>query len=592
MCGIAGFITGEPIEEFISDCAGSLRHRGPDEIGYYYNDNVCILNTRLSIIDVAHGQQPFASKDSKIQVVQNGEIYNFVEIKDELIKKGYQFSTDSDTEVILKAYECYGTSCFEYFNGMFAIAIYDAYKQKLFLGRDRLGVKPLYFYQKDNMFLFSSEIKTFLKYPHFDKTIAKQEIHNFLKFNYVPLPNTIFKHVKHIEPAHFYTIDVDTLAIEKTVYWQIENNSETELAEGKVLERLDDLMNDAIRIRLRSDVEIGAFLSGGLDSSLVCAMTKQNFNHSLETFSIGFYEKQFDESTYAKTVAQLNNLQNNVTFLESNIVSLWSKITWHNDQPHGDISFIPTYLLSEFAAKKYKLVFTGDGGDEAFAGYEKYYSILTSNLPQSFDDISLIKDDALFDSLYTNDFKQSVDYTIPQKIFFDTVDQVSHKDDINKMLYFDTKQLLPGNNLVKPDKMGMANSLEARSPMLDHRLFEFMQTLPGAYKLQEGETKYILKKFALKYLPEDIVYRKKQMFTVPVGEWFKEHLKEYLISIIQSESLQARNIFNHWYIEHMVDAHISGQKDYTRELRAIVNLELWFREFIDSTFGGVNLHLQ
>lgn len=583
MCGIAGFIAKFADKEIIDQFAESISHRGPDDTGYFLRESkgLGVLNTRLSIIDVAHGHQPFASEKGHIQVVQNGEIYNFIEVREQLKSFGMQFATNSDTEVILKAYEYYGTNCFKYFNGMFAIAIYDEDRNKLILGRDRLGVKPLYLYQKGEVLLFSSEIKTFLQYPSFDKAISYQEIHNYLKFNYFPLPNTIFKYVRHVLPGWFYEIDIRDLTESRTQYWKIDNITEQELSEQKVFETIDELMNDAICIRLRSDVKIGAFLSGGLDSSLVCAMTKQNFNKELETFSIGFDEKRFDESIYAKQVASLNELKNNITILKSDIVDLWPKTTWFNDQPHGDVSFIPTYLLAEFAAEKYKLVLTGDGGDEAFAGYEKYFHIFDNGLPECFDQISLVKDDEEFKHLYTDSFKRLVNYDIPKEIFYSTLQEVSEKDKINKVLYFDTKQLLPGNNLVKPDKMGMANSLEARSPMLDYRLFEFMQSLPGAYKLQKGETKYILKKFALKYLPKDIVYRKKQMFTVPIGEWFKTHLKDYLIDVVQSDSLRNRGIFNHDYILFMVEQHVNNRKDYTRELRAIVNLEIWFRGFVD-----------
>ncbi|MDQ7085343.1 MAG: asparagine synthase C-terminal domain-containing protein [Sulfurovum sp.] len=318
---------------------------------------------------------------------------------------------------------------------------------------------------------------------------------------------------------------------------------------------------------------------GGLDSSLVCAMTKKKFDVSLDTYSIGFQEKRFDESMYAKQVAQYCGLNNNIHILQSDIIDLWNKTTWHNDQPHGDISFIPTYILAEFAAKDYKLVFTGDGADEAFAGYTKYFNILNNSMNDYFNKISLIKDNKDFDKLYQDRFKKDIDYDIPFQIFNDIINEVSEKDDINKILHFDTRQLLPGNNLVKPDKMAMANSLETRSPLLDYRLFELTQSLPGKYKLNGDETKYILKKFALKYLPHNIVYRKKQMFTVPVGEWFKSNLKEYVIDIIHSESLKNRNIFNQSYLNTILDAHINEEKDYTRELRAIVNLEIWFRSF-------------
>ena len=584
MCGIAGFINKNNFnqDKYINDIIKSINHRGPDEFGVFNENGVCLLNTRLSIIDVAHGHQPFVSVDKNIYVVQNGEIYNYIEIQNELKDLGITFDTNSDTEVILKAYEQFGTKCFEKFNGMFAIAIFDKMRNKLILARDRLGVKPLYLYEKNNELHFSSEIKSFLTYEKFDNAINKQSIHNYLKFNYIPIPNTIYKFVKHIEPAYFYEIDCDTLKIEKIKYWEIKNLPEIEnISEDEVFEKIDEILTDAIRIRLRSDVGIGAFLSGGLDSSLVCAMTKKKFNISLDTYSIGFREKRFDESEWAQKVANFYELNNKVHILESDIISLWNTTTWYNDQPHGDISFIPTYIISKFASQDYKLVFTGDGGDEAFAGYTKYFSVFKNTLNDYFDSISLIKDDIEFDKLYIKEFREKIDYSVPKKIFNEIINEVNSKDDVNKILHFDTRQLLPGNNLVKPDKMAMANSLETRSPMLDYRLFEYMQNLHGSFKLRENETKYILKKFALKYLPKDIVYRDKQMFTVPVGEWFKTHLKDYVVDIIKSESLKNRNIFDIKYLSDILEKHIKNEKDYTRELRAIVNLEIWFREFED-----------
>ncbi|MDX9902147.1 MAG: asparagine synthase (glutamine-hydrolyzing) [Aliarcobacter sp.] len=582
MCGIAGFINKNNLnqEQYINNIIESIKHRGPDEFGVFNEKGVCLLNTRLSIIDVAHGHQPFVSDDKNIYVVQNGEIYNYIEVQSELKNLGIRFDTNSDTEVILRAYEKFGMKCFEKFNGMFAIAIFDKVKNKLILARDRLGVKPLYLYEKDNELHFSSEIKSFLTYENFDKKIDNQSIHNYLKFNYIPIPNTIYKFVKHVEPAHYYEINCNTLEIIKNKYWEIKNSPEIEdISEEEVFEKIDEILTDAIKIRLRSDVGIGAFLSGGLDSSLVCAMTKKKFNVSLDTYSIGFKEKRFDESDWAKKVAQYCELNNKIHILESDIIDLWNTITWYNDQPHGDISFIPTFIISKFAAKDYKLVFTGDGGDEAFAGYTKYFSVFNNSLDDYFDSISLIKDDKEFDNLYTINFRQEIDYSVPKEIFNEVINEVDSKDNVNKILHFDTRQLLPGNNLVKPDKMAMANSLETRSPMLDYRLFEYMQSLHGSFKLRDNETKYILKKFALKYLPEDIVYRDKQMFTVPVGEWFKTHLKEYVSAIIKSDSLKNRNIFEYKYLEDILKKHITGEKDYTRELRAIVSLELWFREF-------------
>ena len=584
MCGIAGFISSRKFnrEEYVRKTIKSIRHRGPDDYGHYSNENVLLLNTRLSIIDLEKGNQPFINEKANIIVVQNGEIYNYIEVREKLIKEGCVFDTNSDTEVILKAYESYGTNCFELFNGMFSIAIYDKEIAELILGRDRLGVKPLYIYQNSDEIYFSSEIKSFLSVESFKKRINHQSIHNYLKYNYIPLPQTIFENVRHVLPGSYLQINVESLYIKETKYWDIKNVKEADqVSEEEIFEKIDVILEDAIKIRLRSDVGIGAFLSGGLDSSLVCAVTKEKFNVSLDSYTIGFKEKKFDESGWAKQVSNFCNIKNKTHVLGSDIIDLWNKVTWHNDQPHGDISFIPTFILSEFAARDYKLVFTGDGGDEAFAGYTKYFESFACNEQQYFDKISLIKNDEIFDSLYLEKFAQSVDYKVPFEIFTETINRVSNKDFTNQILYFDTIQLLPGNNLVKPDKMGMANSLETRSPLLDYRFFELSQSLEGNFKLRENETKYILKKYALKYLSKDIVYRDKQMFTVPVGEWFKTNLKNYVTKIINSESLKNREIFNNEYLNSMLVDHVENREDYTRELRAIVNLELWFRYFID-----------
>jgi asparagine synthase (glutamine-hydrolysing) len=584
MCGIAGYIISREINngKYVEDTVQSIKHRGPDDYGSYSYDNICLLNTRLSIIDIENGQQPFLNDAEDVIVVQNGEIYNFVEIKNTLVKMGVNFNTNSDTEVVLRAYEAYGTDCFNHFNGMFAIALFDKRNNTIVLGRDRLGVKPLYLYENEGSIYFSSEIKSFKVLCDFDNTINAQSIHNYLKFNYIPLPDTIFKKVRHVMPGTFVVIEIGTQDQKVTKYWDIENSQEIEhITEEEVFDKIDEILTDAIRIRLRSDVGIGAFLSGGLDSSLVCAMTKQKFNVNLDSYTIGFKEKRFDESNWAKIVADFCGIKNKVHILESDIIRYWNKTTWYNDQPHGDISFIPTYIISAFAAEDYKLVFTGDGGDEAFAGYTKYFSSFDTTEKEYFDSISLIKNDEDFEHLYSNSFNAQVDLSVPFGIFQKTINKLSNKDFTNKILYFDMVQLLPGNNLVKPDKMAMANSLETRSPLLDYRLFEFTNSLKGSFKLRDGETKYILKKYALKYLPEEIVYRDKQMFTVPVGEWFKTHLKDYVSEIINSQSLMSRDIFNISYLKSILNDHINGDRDYTRELRAIVNLELWYRSFID-----------
>ena len=586
MCGIAGILddqSQDTLLQYVDGFKASITHRGPDDCGYDVGQGHLLLNTRLSILDLAHGNQPFYSKDRQIVVVQNGEIYNYIEVRNQLIQQGVEFATNSDTEVILKAYEFYGINFIQHLNGMFAIAVLDHRINKLFLFRDRLGVKPLYYYSQENTFLFSSEIKTFLKYPSFKIDLNYQALHNYFVFNYIPVPETLFRKVFHVKPGHYLSVDIDKKSIQETAYWSIDNCVEDDsLTEGQFIDQCDEILHNAVEIRLRSDVPVGAFLSGGLDSSLVCAIAHQKMDQPLNCFSIGFQDQRFDESPYFNKVVDLFGLNGISKIVDENNIDLWKTTTYHNDQPHGDISFIPTYILSELAAQQHKLVLTGDGGDELFAGYTKYFPLLDHDVASDdyFKSISLFDVSDLAKG-YTGSMKAQIDLEGPHQFFRDTINRVSEKDSINRALYFDTVQLLPGNNLVKPDKMGMAHSLETRSPFLDYRLFELSFKLKGSLKLQENQTKYIQKKLAEKYLPDDIIYRKKQMFTVPVGEWFKGQLQQYVKDMLLSSKFESRQIFNPSTIQFMIDSHVSETHNYTRELRALLNLELWFQTFLD-----------
>lgn len=465
---------------------------------------------------------------------------------------------------------------------MFAIAILDKNLNKLFLIRDRLGVKPLYYYKKDKTILFSSEIKTFLKYNDFDKSIDFQSIHNYLSFNYVPIPETVYKYVKHVRPGSFLQIDYTSNEISEIRYWDIENFDSSITNENEIIENIDYLLTDSTKLRVRSDVEVGAFLSGGLDSSLVCQKMNDIGHKNFKTFTIGFVEKIYDETNYAKYINNKLSLKENIFTLDYNIAENWSKVMWFNDQPHGDLSFIPTYLLAEKTSKHVKVVLTGDGGDEVFAGYTKYRGLEKKSVisKEYFDAISLFKESD-FLNLYNDSFIQDIDLKKPKNIFDSEVLRHNIKDDVNAGLYFDVKQLLPGNNLVKPDKMAMANGLETRSPFLDYRFYEYMFRVPGNLKLINNETKYILKKYSLKYFNHDHVYRDKQMFTVPVGDWFKNSLKDLPKEILLSPSFKNRGIFNSDYVLMMITEHQAGRKNFTREIRALISLEFWFKNFID-----------
>jgi asparagine synthase (glutamine-hydrolysing) len=355
-------------------------------------------------------------------------------------------------------------------------------------------------------------------------------------------------------------------------------------SEEETLESVEALLENATKIRLRSDVPIGAFLSGGLDSSLVCAIMKKKFNYAPETFTIGFEETEFDESVYAKQLANYLNLKNDVVYMSSDAVCNWPKVTWYNDQPHGDISFIPTFMVSEAAAKKYKVVFSGDGGDEAFGGYLKYLSLIDEQKvgESYFSGISLLNEFKTDYRMFLSDsFLSKVEIGSSYQLFQKQIEKFDKKDVINQGILFDVKNLLPGNNLVKPDRMAMANSLEVRSPLLDYRIYELMFDLPGNLKIsKELGTKHLLKKLSLKYLPENLVYRKKQMFTVPVGEWFKTNLNNFLTNNLLDSNFIALDIFKEAALRKMIEEHTSGIKNYTRELRAVLNLKLWFDQFM------------
>lgn len=588
MCGIFGFVglnhsvdSNSVIKQFIE----SLKHRGPDDNGYKVFKNSCIGNTRLSIIDIDKGHQPICEPDLGIYVVQNGEIYNYIEIRDELKYMGYDFKTNSDTEVILNAYIEWGELFVNKLNGMFSIAILNINENSVLLYRDRLGVKPLYYFESKQGFFFSSELKSFTTLDFFSHEIDNQSIANYLYFNYVPIPDTIFKNVKHLRPGHYIKIDLDNCSnFNQKQYWNYASffRNDLQISEDAVLAFLDKCLTNAVDIRLRSDVEVGAFLSGGLDSSLVCAYMRKIIgpDKTISVYSIGFNEMKYDESLFSDYVAKKLDLNRSLYKLDSDILKYWSLTTFYNDQPHGDTSFIPTYLLSEFAAKQNKVVLTGDGGDELLAGYDKYKILNESNIDTYFDK-SCLMNVSFLDQLLTDNFKAKVDLTVSRNLINETISQVPNSDSINKALFFDVVQLLPGNNLVKPDKMAMANSLETRSPFLDYRLFEFFAGISGSRKIKFGETKYFAKALGIKHFKDSHVYRDKQMFTVPVGEWFKSSLSDYIEEYLFNGRLESRDLFNVTFLRKMVDDHKSGKHNYTRELRALLNLEIWLRIFID-----------
>ena len=590
MCGIFGYFDlnkKELQQSSVQDMGNEMHHRGPDDQGIFYGEAIALGNQRLSIIDIAGGKQPFISDDKSIVVVQNGEIFNHIELAEELKGTRYECRTHSDTEVLLRLYEKDGIDFVSKLNGMFAIAIYDKRTDEVFLIRDRIGVKPLYITDTHDRILFASEIKSIFK-AGFPAEINELAIHNYLSFNYVPPPQTAFKNISHLNPGSWLCINRKTRTRKMHQWWDLSSIKQEKLSEQEWQEAILATLDDAVRIRLRADVPFGAFLSGGIDSSTVVGLMAKHRKDPVLTYSIGFEDPKYDETPFALEAAARFGTKHHSEIVSPDMLDLWPMALYHCDQPHGDISFLPTYRVSELAAKEVKMVLTGDGGDELFAGYEKYLNYFnTGNATSSrstfeqsyFDSISLFNSDSK-QKAYQNAFNAKVKDFNSASLVSPLFAQTQHWDRINQALYVDMMLLLSGNNLVKPDRMGMAVSLEARTPFLDYRMMELAFKIPGELKLRDGETKYILKKAVKNLIGENLAYRKKQMFTVPVGDWFKTKLADYCRNLLLSDSSYVLSIFTKEALTNILDSHIAGKANFTREIRAILAIELWAKKFL------------
>ena len=604
MCGIFGYWSRarKPLPDAaLHSMAQKLLHRGPDDEGIWHQPQrgVAIGNRRLSIIDIGGGHQPFVSDDGQIAVVQNGEIFNYIELAAELRQQGVQLKTASDTEVILRLYEREGIACISKLNGMFAIAIDDAREDALYLVRDRIGVKPLYVLDDGEQVLFASEIKAIKAAQFSDRNRALPHslqgplaidlvaIHHYLTFNYIPAPWTIYQGVKHVMPGTWmkFTRKTGAMGVEVKRWWSLADQREQDFSFADWSEQFMAILDDATRIRLRADVPFGAFLSGGVDSSTIVGLMARHVSRPVKTFCIGFADPRYDESAFALQAAQRFGCDHTLEVAELNMLAQWPKVLYHLDQPHGDASFMPTLRVSELAAQHVKVVLTGDGGDELFAGYDKYAAFFArpdaQTLPaaayqsQYFDSISLFSPEAK-NALYQPKVRdQLAGIDSFEQAALPWFDESQHFDRVNQALYLDMQLLLSGNNLVKPDRMGMAVSIEARTPFLDYRMMEFAFRSRGVTKLSaEGDKKHWFKKAAAPLIGETLAHRKKQMFTVPVGDWFKGASYPWLKETLQKSELLAE-VFNAPSIDLMLESHLSGAANHTRALRALAALALW-----------------
>jgi len=603
MCGIAGAIdlSGRPLPPgLLASMAATLVHRGPDDQGLYEARGVGLANRRLSIIDIAGGHQPFVSDDGQIAVVQNGEIYNHLELAAELAGTPFAVRTGSDTEVLLRLYEQAASSGGDplafasRLNGMFAVAIHDGRRGITWLLRDRIGVKPLYLAEHQGRLLFGSEIKSLLQ-AGVPRRLDPEALDLLLTFNYVPPPRTLFAGITHLMPGHLARIEAGRISTHQ--WWSLVEGPAAQVATtDQWQERFNATLDDAVRLRLRSDAPFGAFLSGGVDSSTVVGLMARHRAEPVRTYAIGFHEPAYDESQFAAAAADRFGTDHTSERVAADMLALWPQAVWHCDQPHGDISFLPTYRVAELAAGSVKMVLTGDGGDELFAGYDKYVSFFGGEGGAGSPVQAL--SEAAFRSQYgqvlsvfspqqraelygASGVLAGLEPVAPEQALAPLWDRLGHLDRLNQALAIDAQWLLPGNNLVKPDRMGMAVSLEARTPFLDVRMVELAFAMPGALKLQGGESKWIFKRAVEPLIGRELAYRRKQMFTVPVGEWFKGHLAPLVREWLLGERTSARGLFDLQAVEALVEQHVTGAANRTRELRLLIAIELWARIFLD-----------
>ena len=620
MCGIAGLISldGRPLPEpqTLQAMCASIVHRGPDDQGTFQNDWAAIGMRRLAIIDVAGGHQPVSSAGGRIQVVFNGEIYNFRELRSELAARGYVFQSHSDSEVIAHAYAEYGTACFERLRGMFAIAVVDQDSRRLVLARDRIGKKPLYVGELSPGLLgFGSELKTLLAVPGWTPQLSMPAVQDFFSLGYIPAPDTIFEGIAKLPPAHWMSIepgrDGGAPTIQQTRYAHVDFQPKWTDDEATLEERLLAELDDAVKVRLVSDVPFGAFLSGGLDSSVVCALMTRHLSQPLKTFSIGFEEAAFDELPDARRVAQHLGTEHHELVVRADATGLLDTLAHHFDEPFGDSSAIPTYLVSQLAAKHVKMVLSGDGGDELFAGYSRYrrYAALQRirrstlgmgpglaklagalipgakgrrlagigqrmGLPWPDDYLALVAlaNPADLGLLFGERAKTDPFGSIRQRFVRSDIDS-----DMERILSGDMDTYLADDILTKVDRTTMAVSLEGRAPLLDQNLIAFAARLPFDMKLRGEQGKYLFRKVAARLLPADVLNKRKQGFAIPLASWFRTDLKPMLLDTIGSRAFRERGIFSMQGIQTLVDEHQQGLQVRGELLWMVMVLETWLK---------------
>jgi asparagine synthase (glutamine-hydrolysing) len=624
MCGIAGFVDLQqrlPRDEAAATLEQMCRviaHRGPDDQGTMQTDDGAHLGMRrLSIIDLAGGHQPISNEDGTVSIVFNGEIYNYRELQPELEARGHHFQTHSDTEVIVHSYEEFGPACVSKLRGMFAFAIWDAKKQSLFIARDRVGKKPLYYtLTSEGALIFGSELKSLLQHPSMRREINPQAIDAYLTWGYVPDPLSILKGIRKLPPGHYLTFANGRVDV--TCYWEFRYEpvqGETSRRAEDYLEELRSLLSESVRLRLIADVPLGAFLSGGIDSSTIVGLMAREMSQPVKTFSIGFNEDSYNELKYARIAARHFGTDHHEFVVTPDLCQIVDDLAWFLDEPFADSSAIPTYMVSKLAREHVKVVLSGDGGDELFAGYTRYvidqrrsgfaglprfvrhglmaplsrhlphgargrnflHNVALDSLDRYLDSISIFTElnkPLLYTDAFRGQLQRNGDEVIPFRSY---AERVRTGEPLDTLLYIDSKTYLPGDILTKVDRMSMAVSLEARVPLLDHKLIEFVNSIPASLKLNGLETKHVFKQAIRDFVPAEILNRPKQGFGVPVDEWINQQLRERIHDTLTEQRTRERGYIAPAYVQLLLDEHERGRRDHSTQLWTLFMLELWHR---------------
>jgi asparagine synthase (glutamine-hydrolysing) len=621
MCGIAGIVSleGKPVfEQELREMCAAIVHRGPDDDGFYCDGEAGIGMRRLSIIDLHSGHQPVQNEDGSVRVVFNGEIYNFQELRQQLQGRGHVFATRTDTEVIVHLYEEYGQRCVEHLRGMFAFALWDSRRKQMMLARDRIGIKPLYFAESGGRLLFASELKSILQLADVERELSWSAVSHLFTFLTTPAAESIIDGVHKLEPGHLLTAGPGRAPVIER-YWNLEFTPEHGREEGYFVDGVRELLAESVRLHMVSDVPVGAFLSGGIDSSAIVATAATLSSTQLQTFSIGFGEPDYNELGHAGLVAAEFGTDHHELTLGPDALDQMKDLAWHLDEPFGDSSAIPTYMVSKLASQSVKVVLSGDGGDELFGGYDKYVvegrersarflpapargllGRIGRTIPEGMRGRNFLRHHSLPGAQRYLDACTLFGHDEIQKLFRPEFSKLLEPLDpwrpkaaylesggnwLSNLQGLDINNYLPLDILTKVDRMSMAHSIETRVPLLDHKLVEFAATIPPAMNLRGGTTKYVLKRAMKGILPDRIINRPKQGFAIPLGYWFRGKLGSFVRDLLLGEQGRRRGFFNLPYIETLIARHERGQ-NLDLQLWTLISFELWARSFLDERKHG------